>query len=79
MSIIVCNLEVPMCWIEYRKAGKSLWEIIFFLFVKKISKAPSYPQGPISFVFFFFFVQLVVLSTNSTVIDGVVLLRMYNL
>lgn len=78
MSIIVCNLEVPMCWIEYRKAGKSLWEIIFFLFVKRTSKAPSYPQGPIS-LFFFFSMQLVVLSANSTVIDGVVLLGMYNL
>lgn len=38
MSIIVCNLEVPMCWIEYRKAGKSLWEIIFFFSLKRLPK-----------------------------------------
>lgn len=22
MSIMVCNLEVPMCWLEYGKASK---------------------------------------------------------
>lgn len=31
MSIIVCNLEVPTCWLEYGKASKSLREIIVFL------------------------------------------------
>lgn len=31
MSIMVCNLELPMCWLEYRKASKSLREIIVFL------------------------------------------------
>lgn len=75
MSIMVCNLEVPMCWIQYRKADKSLWEILFFFFFRT-SKAPSCPRGPISL---FFFIQLVALSTNSTVIDGVVQLRKCNL
>lgn len=31
MSIMVCNLEVPVCWLEYGKASKSLREIIVFL------------------------------------------------
>lgn len=25
MSIMVCNLEVPMCYREYRKTSESLW------------------------------------------------------
>lgn len=72
MSIIACNLEVPMCWIEYRKAGKSLWEIIFFLFVKKSSKAPSCPQGPIRFLvfsLFFFLFWVFFFSRTSSVVN----------
>lgn len=31
MSIMVCNLEVPRCWLEYGKASKSPREAIVFL------------------------------------------------
>lgn len=55
MSIMVCNLEVPMCYKGYRKARKSLWRnnSVFMS-----STAPNYPVGPIRVWDFFFLVQL---------------------
>lgn len=37
MSIMVCNLEVPVCWLEYGKASRSLREISVF----KTSSVPK--------------------------------------
>lgn len=39
MTITVCDLEVPMCWLGYRKASTSWWEIIlFWRFLQHLSK-----------------------------------------
>lgn len=39
MAITVCDLEVPVCWLGYRKASKSWWEIILFgRFLQHLSK-----------------------------------------
>lgn len=69
MSIMVCNLEVPMCWLEYGKASKSLQEIIVFL------RLPQHlnNQGDQLLYFFYlsFLVELAGLLTDSTVMKGV--------
>lgn len=66
MSIMVCNLEVPMCYREYRKASKSVWRDNG---VYKSSTAPNYPVGPIRVWVVSFFVVVVVLGTTSRLVN----------
>lgn len=60
MSIIVCNLEVPMCWLEYGKASKSLRETIVFLRLRQHLNN-RWDQ----LLYLFIFVQLAGLFTDS--------------
>lgn len=48
MAITVCDLEVPMWWLRYRKASKSRWEtILFWRFPQHLSKT----LGPVCCLF----------------------------